>query len=81
MKSSKETFMKKICKELWLLWKKSVNWDKHTLRQKMIAVWFALSFILVAVVAESQVLEVIAIANLAAAAYNTVKYVPIPEED
>ena len=70
--------MKKSMKELWLLWKKSVAWDGKTLKQKMISAWFSLSFPLVAIVGGSWFV-IIAIVNLVAAAYYTVKYVPVSE--
>ena len=70
--------MKKSMKELWLLWKKSIAWDEKTLKQKLISAWFSLSFPLVAIVGGSW-LTVIAIVNLVAAAYFTVKYVPVSE--
>lgn len=72
--------MKKSMKELWLLWKKQVDWDKKTLKQKLIAAWFSLSFP-IAAICGGTILAVAGILNLAASAYYCVKYVPVREED
>lgn len=74
--------MKKSANELGLLWKKSVAWDAMTMKQKLIGIWFSLSFILLGVSGGSAWwVIVLALVNFGAAAFNTVKYVPIPEED
>jgi hypothetical protein len=68
--------------ELGLLWKKSVAWDSMTKKQKLIAIWFSLSFVGVGVFGCSEWwITVLALVNFVAAASCAVKYIPIPEED
>lgn len=74
--------MKSLLKELWLLWKKSVSWDEKTIRQRLIAAWFSLSFIVVGISGNSKwYIVILTLVNLIKAAYYTVKYVPVPDED
>lgn len=70
--------MKKSTKELWLLWKKSVGWDEKTIKRKLFAAWFSLSFPLVAILGGSW-FAILGLINLVMAAYFTVKYVPVSE--
>lgn len=77
----KRTIMKKSLKELWSLWKKDVKWNEQSIKQKAISVWFSLSFCAIAICSESLLWLIPAIINFGAAAYCTVKYVPLPDED
>jgi len=62
------------------LWKQSVQWDKMTAKQKLISVWFSLSFVVLGMCGESLLFAIIAVANFGAAAYHVVKYVPMEDE-
>ena len=62
------------------LWKQSVQWDKMTSKQKLISVWFSLSFVVLGMCGESLLFAIIAVANFGAAAYHVVKYVPMEDE-
>ena len=62
------------------LWKQSVQWDKMTTKQKLISVWFSLSFVVLGMCGESLLFALIAVANFGAAAYHVVKYVPMEDE-
>ena len=74
--------MEKNFRELWLLWKKSVSWDEKTIRQKLIAAWFSLSFIIVGISGNAAWWVItLAVVNLCLSAYYAAKYVPVPEED
>ena len=73
--------MKKVMNELWQLWKKSVQWDSKTMKQKAISVWFSISFVLVGISGGSLLAVSLAVVNLGAAAYSVVKYVPMNVEE
>ena len=62
------------------LWKQSVQWDKMTAKQKLISVWFSLSFVVLGISGGSLLFMALAVANFAAAAYHVVKYVPMEDE-
>lgn len=62
------------------LWKQSVQWDKMTGKQKLISVWFSLSFVGLGLGGENLLVALIAVANFAAAAWCVVKYVPMEDE-
>lgn len=72
MESSKES--------LWGLWKTSSGWDDLSVRQRLIVIWWSLSFFGFCIEG-SLVLIILAVANFAAANYCTVKYVPEPKDD
>lgn len=66
---------------IWSLWKKSVQWDSKTVRQKLIATWFSLSMVGVGVMAcGNPLLSAMSVLNLVVATYFCVKYVPMEEE-
>ena len=65
---------------MYSLWKQSVQWDKMTAKQKLISVWFSLSFVVLGMCGESLLFAIIAVANFGAAAYHVVKYVPMEDE-
>lgn len=62
------------------LWKQSVQWDKMTAKQKLISVWFSLSFVVLGISGESLPFAILALVNFVAAAYHVVKYVPMEDE-
>ena len=62
------------------LWKKSVQWEKMTLKQKVITVWFGLSFGVLAISGESLLLTVLAAVNFGLSALSVVKNVPTEED-
>ena len=51
-----------------------------TIKQKLISVWFSLSFVVLGMCGESLLFAIIAVANFGAAAYHVVKYVPMEDE-
>jgi hypothetical protein len=69
----KETSMCSLCKQ-------SVQWDKMTVRQKLISVWFSLSFVVLGISGESLPFAILSLVNFVAAAYHVVKYVPMEDE-
>lgn len=60
--------------KIWSVWKKSVQWDEMTMKQKLMSIWFSLS-------GDNLVFTFLAVANYATAAYCCVKYVPMDEDD
>lgn len=70
----------KETKQMMSLWKQSVQWDKMTGKQKLIAVWFSLSMIVLGMSGGEMLPTILALVNLIAAAYCCVKYVPMEEE-
>lgn len=70
----KET--KNVCDLL----KQEAQWDRMTGKQKLISVWFSLSFVLLGLSGESLLFAAVAVANFVAAAYCVVKYVPMEDE-
>lgn len=62
------------------LWKQSVQWERMTTKQKLISVWFSLSFVVLGISGGNMLFLALAVANFAAAAYNVVKYVPMEDE-
>ncbi len=71
----------KETKNLWSLWKESVQWDSKSLKQKAISAWFGLSFVALGVCGGNLVLTSIAVVNFACAAYCVSKYVPIKDDE
>lgn len=61
--------------------KQEVLWKQMSVKQKIISVWFSMSPVLLALCAESIKLTMIAVANLAIAAYFVVKHVPLKEDE
>lgn len=66
---------------IWSMWKKSVQWDEMALKQKLISLWFSLSFVGLGLGGNDLIVSIIVVANFAASAYFCVKYVPVREED
>ena len=72
MESSKES--------LWGLWKTSSGWDDMSIRQRLIAMWWSLSFFGFAFEG-SLVLTILTVANFAVASFCLVKFVPEPKDE
>lgn len=72
MESSKES--------LWGLWKTSSGWDDMSIRQRLIAIWWSLSFFGFAFEG-SLVLTILTVANFAVASFCLVKFVPEPKDE
>ena len=70
----------KETKKLYDLWAKDTQWKKMTVKQKLISVWFSLSFVVLAISGSSMLFTVLAVANFAAAVYHVVKYVSMEDE-
>lgn len=70
----------KETKKLYDLWARESQWEKMTIKQKLISVWFSLSFVVLGMCGESLLFAIIAVANFGAAAYHVVKYVPMEDE-
>jgi len=70
----------KETKEIWSLLKHEAQWDRMTAKQKLLTVWFSLSFVLLGLCGESLLFAVIAVANFGLSAYFTTKYVPMEDE-
>ena len=66
--------------ELWSLLVKDLEWNKRTAKQRVIIVWFGLSFCLLAFGDESLIIAIPVLLNFAAAAYSVAKHVPVTEE-
>lgn len=62
------------------LWKRTVQWERMTVKQKLISAWFSLSFVVLGISGGSLLFLALAVANFAAAAYHVVKYVPMEDE-
>ena len=70
----------KETKKLYDLWEHDTQWEKMTIKQKLISVWFSLSFVVLVISGSNMLFMILAVANLAAAAYSVVKYVPMEDE-
>ena len=70
----------KETKNLFALWKRDVNWDKMNRKQKLISVWFSISFVVLGLCGENLLFALAAIVNFVAAAYNVGKHVPLESE-
>ena len=70
----------KETKKLYDLWVRESQWEKMTIKQKLISVWFSLSFVVLGISGGSLMFMVLTAANLAAAAYHVVKYVQMEDE-
>lgn len=70
----------KETKKLYDLWVRESQWEKMTIKQKLISVWFSLSFVVLGISGGSLLFMVFAAANFAAAAYHVVKYVQMEDE-
>lgn len=71
MESSKES--------LWGLCKTSSGWDDMSVRQRLIVIWWSLSFFGFAFEG-SLVLTILAVVNFAVASFCLVKFVPEPKD-
>ena len=70
----------KEARNICSLWKKSVQWDRMTTRQKALSVWFSLSFTTLWLCGESLLLASLAVANFGCSVYFLVKCVPMEDE-
>lgn len=70
----KET--KNVCDLL----KQEAQWERMTAKQRIISIWFSLSFVLLSISGGSLLFAAVAVANFAAAACCMVKNVPMEEE-
>lgn len=72
--------MKSTCKELWGLWKTSCNWDEMTIGQKLILVWWCLSFIFICGEGPFWIMA-LSVLNFGASTVSLIKYVPEPKDE
>ena len=70
----------KETKKLYDLLALESKWEKMTIKQKLISVWFSLSFVVLVISGGNMLFLALAVANFAAAAYHIVKYVPMEDE-
>ena len=56
------------------------KWEKLTIKQELISVWFSLSFVVLVISGGNMLFLALAVANFAAAAYHIVKFVPMEDE-
>ena len=62
------------------LWKRSVHWEKMTIKQKLITIWFGLSFASLVLASESVLLAVVVLVNFGASVFSVSKYVQMEDE-
>ena len=70
----------KETKKLYDLLAMESKWEKMTIKQKFISVWFSLSFVVLVISGGNMLFLALAVANFAAAAYHIVKFVPMEDE-
>lgn len=70
----------KETKKLYDLWARETQWERMTIKQKLISVWFSLSLLVLGISGGNMLFLALAVANFAAAAYHIVKYVPMEDE-
>ena len=70
----------KETKKLYDLLAMESKWEKMTIKQKLISVWFSLSFVVLVISGGNMLFLALAVANFAAAAYHIVKFVPMEDE-
>ena len=70
----------KETKKLYDLLALEPKWEKMTIKQKLISVWFSLSFVVLVISGGNMLFLALAVANFAAAAYHIVKFVPMEDE-
>ena len=70
----------KETKKLYDLWARESQWERMTIKQKLISVWFSLSFVVLVISVGNMLFLALAVANFAAAAYHIVKFVPMEDE-
>ena len=70
----------KETKKLYDLLVRESQWEKMTIKQKLISVWFSLSFVVLVISGGNMLFLALAVANFAAAAYHIVKFVPMEDE-
>lgn len=73
--------MKETMIEIWSFWKKSVQWDEKSKKQKALCFWFGLSWCAMFGILGPIWLEAILLVNAITATHFTLKYVQIKEED
>ncbi len=66
--------------DLAKMWKEDTRWDRLTVKQKAILVWFSLSFILLSACGEGILIGILVIANFAYSSHMVVKNIPIKEQ-
>ena len=72
--------MKESVKEFWQLLKSQTGWDRMTIKQKCITIWWCLSFCAMISVFGKTIVTVIILVNLALSSYCLIKYVPEPKD-
>lgn len=70
----------KETKKLYDLLALESKWEKMTIKQKLISVWFSLSFVVLVISGGNMLFLALAVANFAAAAYHIVNFVPMEDE-
>ena len=70
----------KETKKLYDLLAMESKWEKMTIKQKLISVWFSMSFVVLVISGVNMLLLALAVVNFAAAAYHIFKYVPMEDE-
>ena len=70
----------KEARELCELLKHDMQWERMTLKQKLISVWYILSFVVLGMSGDSVLFTLVAVANFAASVYCMAKYVPMEDE-
>lgn len=72
--------MVKAIKEVWTLWEESTGWNGFSRKQKLICVWWSISFVLVLGIG-SFWSGVLTLANFAYSTHCIKKYVPVKDDD
>lgn len=72
--------MKASVMEFWLLLKGQLGWESLSSKQKLIIVWWCVSFFGILVDASLIVLAIL-LANFASATFCVIKYVPQPKDE
>lgn len=70
----------KETKKLYDLLALESKWEKMTIKQKLISVWFSMSFVVLVISGGNMLFLALAVANFAAAACHIVKFVPMEDE-
>lgn len=70
----------KETKSMCSLWEHDVQWERMSVKQKLITVWFSMSFVMLGIAGVSMWFTAAVVANFGVAAYCCVKYVPMSNE-